>query len=322
MRIRRILTATVATAALFGLAACGGGSPTTSADPGGDSTNGGGKYVVVLKTLGSEFWQKMEQGVKDKAKELGVDVDVLAGNSEDDLEGQVSLVENALSQGYDGIGVAPISADNLVNVVAAATAQGIPVVNIDEKINMDSLAAADGAVIGFVTTDNVKVGETGANYIIELLGAEGGEVAIIEGKAGTASGEARKEGATKAFEGNSAITLVDSQPADWDRTKAYDLATNYMAKYPNLKATTAPTTPWRWVPSRPLRMLARTSWWLEPTVMLTRLSRWRRASSPPRLLRTALASVPRAWRCWLTSSTPAPSSTPRSRPKRSPSTPS
>ncbi|SPW42645.1 D-allose transporter subunit [Escherichia coli] len=41
----------------------------------------------------------------------------------------------------------------------------------------------------FVTTDNVAVGAKGASFIIDKLGAEGGEVAIIEGKAGNASGE-------------------------------------------------------------------------------------------------------------------------------------
>jgi D-allose transport system substrate-binding protein len=55
---------------------------------------------------------------------------------------------------------------------------------------MDNLKKAGGNVEGFVTTDNVAVGAKGADFIIEKLGAEGGEVAIIEGKAGNASGEA------------------------------------------------------------------------------------------------------------------------------------
>ena len=70
--------------------------------------------------------------------------------------------------------------------------------NIDEKIDMDTLKNAGGSVIAFATTDNEKVGEKGANYIMEQL-KNGGEVAIIEGKAGNASGEYRKNGATNAF---------------------------------------------------------------------------------------------------------------------------
>lgn len=64
---------------------------------------------------------------------------------------------------------------------------------------MDNLKKAGGNVEAFVTTDNVAVGAKGAAFIIDKLGAEGGEVAIIEGKAGNASGEARRNGATEAF---------------------------------------------------------------------------------------------------------------------------
>lgn len=233
--IRTAITAIAATTALA-LAACGGGTPGTSSSPNASGDAGGKKYAVVLKVLSSEFWQKMEKGVKEKAKELGVEVDVYAANTEDDVEGQVTVAENLLDKGYAGIGVAPLTGDNLVNVVAKATEKGIPVINIDERINMDALKAANGAVIGFVTTDNEKVGEMGAQFIIEKLGDAGGKVAIIEGRAGTASGEARKDGATKAFKAKEGIDLVDSQPADWDRTKAYDLATNYISKNPELKA--------------------------------------------------------------------------------------
>lgn len=231
---RTVITA-IAASTVLALTACGGGGTTNSSSPDANGT-GNKKYAVVLKVLSSEFWQKMEQGVKDKAKELGVEVDVYAANTEDDVEGQVTVAENLLDKGYSGIGVAPLTGDNLINVVASATQKGIPVVNIDERLNMDALKAANGAVIGFVTTDNEKVGEMGAQFIIEQLGEGGGDVAIIEGRAGTASGEARKVGATKAFEATSGINLVDSQPADWDRTKAYDLATNYISKNPGLKA--------------------------------------------------------------------------------------
>ncbi|MCV5472170.1 D-allose transporter substrate-binding protein, partial [Escherichia coli] len=106
----------------------------------------------------------------------------------------------------------------------------------DEKIDMDNLKKAGGNVEAFVTTDNVAVGAKGASFIIDKLGAEGGEVAIIEGKAGNASGEARRNGATEAFKKASQIKLVASQPADWDRIKALDVATNVLQRNPNIKA--------------------------------------------------------------------------------------
>lgn len=193
------------------------------------------EYAVVLKVLSSEFWQGMNKGIEDEAKKQGVKVDVYAANTEDDVEGQTVLMENAVNKGYKAIAFAPISSDNLNRAIADATEKGIAIVNIDELVNLDSLHALGGKVYSLVATDNVDVGRIGANYIIERIGGEG-KVAIIEGKAGTKSGEDRKQGATEAFKAASPkIDLVESQPADWDRTRAYDIATNYLNKYPDLK---------------------------------------------------------------------------------------
>lgn len=84
--------------------------------------------------------------------------------------------------------------------------------NLDEKIDMDNLKKAGGNVEGFVTTDNVAVGAKGADFIINKLGAEGGEVAIIEGKAGNASGEARRNGATEAFKKQTKLSWLPASP--------------------------------------------------------------------------------------------------------------
>ncbi|GGD94801.1 D-allose-binding periplasmic protein [Aureimonas endophytica] len=193
-------------------------------------------YAVILKTLANPFWQEMQTGVQEKAKELGVEVDIFASPSEDDTQAQLQLFEDVLNRSYKGIAFAPISPVNLVQPAARATKAGIPLVNIDEQIDVAGLTQAGGALEAFVTTDNKKVGAKGAGYIIEQLGAEGGQVAIIEGKAGVASGEARKAGATEAFKAAKTIELVASQPADWDRLKALDVAANVLQSTPDLKA--------------------------------------------------------------------------------------
>lgn len=203
----------------------------TTADQ--ESVNGDEKYAVVLKVLSSPFWQSMKTGVEEKAKELGVEVEVFAANSEDDVEGQVSVAENLVSKGYKGIAVAPLSADNLVNTIVAANEKGILVADIDEKVNMESLKNAGGSLVSFVTTDNHAIGKMAGEFIAKEVGS--GDVAIIEGKAGNASGEDRKAGAKEAFEA-AGLNIIDSQPADWDRTKAYDLATNLISKNADLKA--------------------------------------------------------------------------------------
>lgn len=192
------------------------------------------KYAVLLKNQSSDFWVKMKQGVEAKAKELGVKVDILAAQSEEDTEGQLKILENLVNGGYAAIGVAPLSPVNLIPGVVAANQKNIYVMNIDEKLDMTQLKAQGGKIIGFATTDNVAVGKKGAEYINGKI-EKGSKVAIIEGKAGNASGESRREGATTAFTA-AGMTIVGSLPGDWDRQKALDVAASFIQQNSDLKA--------------------------------------------------------------------------------------
>ena len=214
----------------------GCGPAATDANTGDQTEEASGdqlSFYFLLKTLSNPHWVAMKEGIEAAAAEAGVEVFVDAMNSEDELSGQLDKLLTAAGQGYDGIGIAPISPTNAIEGIVAANAAGIPVVNLDEKVDADELASAGGYLVGFATTDNVAVGATGAGYIIE--NTEVGEVAIIEGKAGNASGESRKQGAEEAFT-EAGYIIVASQPADWDRNKALDVATNIIAQYPDLKA--------------------------------------------------------------------------------------
>lgn len=239
MKKRRIISLVLAAVLMIALVLTGcsnGGSETTAADNSSESSNGGtADYAVILKPASNDFWAKMAEGIKEEAKKQGVTVDVFNATTEEDTEGQLKILENCITKGYKAIGVAPLSPTNLINGIVEANKKGIYVMNIDEKVDVDSLKAAGGSIIGFATTDNEKVGEKGAQYIIDNL-SDGGKVAIIEGKAGNASGESRKTGATNAFKNAENIELVSSQPADWDRQKALDTAASMIQSSPDLKA--------------------------------------------------------------------------------------
>lgn len=245
MKIKKIAILALLLVTAMVLGACA--STATTAAPAAETTaaaaettaaaaSGEAEIAIILKTVSSPFWQTMQDGILAKAQELGVKVDVFSANSEDDVQGQLDILENAINKGtYKAIGVAPLSPDNLNNAIAEATKKGIYVANVDEKVNLEGLKGLGGSVFAFVTTDNKAVGAKGAGAIIDAL-KDGGKVAIIEGKAGNASGEDRRAGAEAAFKAASGFELVESQPADWDRTKALDVATNYLQKHPDLKA--------------------------------------------------------------------------------------
>ena len=224
----------IVTASLLAASLLAGCTPatttTTAAGSAAGSTPAAGevKYAVLLKNQSSDFWVKMKKGVEDKAKELGVKVDILAAQSEEDTEGQLKIMESLVNGGYAAIGVAPLSPVNLIPGVVEAYKKNIYVMNIDEKLDMAQLKAQGGAVIAFATTDNVAVGRKGGEFINSKV-AKGSKVAIIEGKAGNTSGEARRQGASEAFAAGG-MTVVGSLPGDWDRQKALDVASSFIQR--------------------------------------------------------------------------------------------
>lgn len=196
------------------------------------------KVAMVLKTLSNPFWVDMADGIRAEAKKLGVEAEVFAVDSEADIDGQLKKCEDIINSGsYAGIGVAPITSTNLVSAVVAANSKGIPVVNIDAKIDEAALKEANGYIIGFATSDNYKVGAIGARYIMDQL-PQGGKIAIIEGRAGDMSGELRRDGCKETLEkeGGGKYSVADIQPADWDRQKALDVAANIITKTPDINA--------------------------------------------------------------------------------------
>src|SRR6201985_2861848 len=170
-------------------------------------------YAIVLKTLSNPFWVSMKDGIEKEAQKLGGARHISAAPSESELQAHLVLFEDGLNKNYKGIAFAPISAVNLVQPAAKAYKKGVFLVNLDEKVDGASLKQAGGNVEAFITTDNGAVGKKGADFIVQQLGATGGKVAIVEGKAGAASGEARKKGATEGFQSAKNIQLVASQPA-------------------------------------------------------------------------------------------------------------
>lgn len=227
--MRQFIISTFMVSLLIIGCSCTGGTDIKNA-----STSNSQEYLMIIKTLSSPFWINLKNGIEEEANRLGVSVTVLAGNSEDDIQGQLRLFEENIAKNYVGIGFAPISPVNLISAVSQAYANDIYLVNIDEKVNMEQLKANKANVEGFVNTDNFRVGSSAAKFIIEQI--KSGDVIIIEGKAGTTSGEDRRTGATSIFTNTEGINLVASQPADWDRTKALDVTSSLLQRYPNIKA--------------------------------------------------------------------------------------
>ncbi len=191
------------------------------------------KLLAVVKTLSNEYWQAMDDGYQQAAADKGVTIDVLSVPTEQDTDQQLSLLQQNLAKNYDAIMVSPITSLNLIPGLIDATQKNIPIINVDEKVDPQAAADAGVALTSVIASDNKQAGSLAAQYMIDNL-ADGGNVAVIEGKAGNPSGQDRVDGFSSTIQGTPNFTIVASQPADWDRATALNVATNILQANPDL----------------------------------------------------------------------------------------
>jgi len=141
-----------------------GGGRTAGAGPGGRQ-----KYVEISLVTGHSYWIDGKAGLRDKAKELGVDAD-FQGPANTDANQQIQCVERAIAQKVDGLLLVP-SSDGLTPVINKAIDSGIPVICVDTD-------APSSKRYCFIGTGNYNAGYQGGLKMAELLHGRG-DIAIL-----------------------------------------------------------------------------------------------------------------------------------------------
>ena len=168
MRNLKKILALLMTGIMLVLAAgCGGGSSSNSSSGSGAKAPSNGKRVgVAMPTQSSQRWIQDGANMKQKLEALGYEVDLQY--AEDDVQAQVSQIENMITNGANCLVVASIDSSALVNALAQAKANNIPVIAYD-RLLMDT-----DSVSYYATFDNKGVGTLIGKYVEKKLGlAEG-----------------------------------------------------------------------------------------------------------------------------------------------------
>lgn len=128
---KRVLAAVMSVMMVFSLAACGSvdkGNEAASDKKKTDSKKHGYTIAVVPKMTSIAWFQRMEVGVKEYAKETGEDV-FYTGPSQGDGALQAQVIEDLISQKVDAICVVPFSTESLEPVLKKAREAGIVVIS-------------------------------------------------------------------------------------------------------------------------------------------------------------------------------------------------
>ena len=131
------------------------------ADDGAEQEAGGGLVGVAMPTKDLQRWNQDGSNMQEQLEAAGYTVDLqYAAN---DIQTQVSQIENMISNGCEVLVVASIDGSALGTVMAQAKDAGIPVIAYDRLI-MDT-----DAISYYATFDNWDVGVKQGEYIAETL---------------------------------------------------------------------------------------------------------------------------------------------------------
>lgn len=208
-----------------------------------ESTNEEKTIYVIVKVLGNQYWSVLQAGAEQAGKDLGCKVVVVGTALESDIEGQLTLLQNAVSAQADGIVIAPLDSVSLDAPITEAYNSGIPTVLVDTVINSENYSAA-------LLTNNVEAGKTAAQEMLHRMKEAGiseteeAQVAIQVGSTGSQTINDRVKGFNEYWSANApaAWTVLndDIKVNEGDISKAVGFCQDFLTTYPNLKAVFGP----------------------------------------------------------------------------------
>jgi ribose transport system substrate-binding protein len=188
-----------------------------------------------MKSLANEFFKTMEDGARAHQAANPARYDLLAAGirDEQDVAGQIRLVEQMVAEGAQALVIAPADSKALVGACRRAQDAGLVVVNIDNRLD-PPLVRERGLRAPFVGPDNRK----GARAVGEALARRlkaGDKVAILEGVPGAENAISRKAGFEDAARA-AGLVVAASQSASWETGKANQIAAALLREIPDLRA--------------------------------------------------------------------------------------
>ncbi|WP_172117836.1 sugar ABC transporter substrate-binding protein [Halomonas hibernica] len=188
---------------------------------------------VSVAWFDDNFLTSMRQAMAAEAETQGYDIQFL--DAQGDIGRQLSQVQSLAAQGVDAIIINPVDTAATSRMTGEAVLQSIPLVYVNREPEGDDL---DNEGVVFVGSDQKVSGEMQMRALAELLGGEG-NVAIMLGELSSGATHQRTEGVKEVAAEYPGITIVAEQPADYQRTQAIDLMTNWIVGGQEINAIAA-----------------------------------------------------------------------------------
>lgn len=179
--MKKKVLAMLLTAAMVATMAVGCGSKEEGSSDAAESAapaaeaSGDYSFEIIVKSFQSSYWQAAVLGIEQVADEMGVKVNCTGPNAESDIADQVNMLNSAIQNSPNGIGLAACDTEAVLDSLQAAKDAGIPVVLFDSGVPN----APEGSVVSLIATDNKAAGATAAE---NLYGALKDRIANADGQ--------------------------------------------------------------------------------------------------------------------------------------------
>lgn len=170
---------------------------------------------VSMDTLREERWQRDRDALIQRAKELGVDIQILAANSIDAV--QINQAKSLVDTGANVLMVVPHNAELSAQIVEYAHEKGVPVLAYDRLIRNADLDA-------YISYNSEKIGQLQVEYLTKM--APTGNYVYIGGAPTDHNALLLRKGALDALKpylDSGAIRLVyDNMTDNWSPSIAQE----------------------------------------------------------------------------------------------------
>lgn len=178
---------------------------------------------MIVKMNRGDYWNTVRMGALVAAKEYNIELNFKAPSSEDDIEGQIQMVEEAIEYKSDAIVLAASDYMELGQAADKVAFYGIPMVSLDADVASARVETRIGA-------NNYDAGQKVAQRLVDLLGSSGkiGVVSFVKGAYDEAE---RMEGFTDYISRFPGIEIMEVGYCGSDENLAADITSRMIKSY-------------------------------------------------------------------------------------------
>ena len=163
---------------------------------------------------------------------------VQAAEREIDVEKQMQIIENLLQTGIRALIVTPSGSREIASAIVKANRASVPVVVVDTRVDQKAAADNNLKMASFIGSDNYEGGRIAGDYLAKATGGKA-RVAVLEGIPGHETGDSRLRGFRDAVARHPGMTIVASQPANWERDQGFTVFQNMLQAHADIDAVFA-----------------------------------------------------------------------------------